>query len=751
MEKKLYADSLGGPSTIALPANQSLIIADSRERSSNDTENVYNFTAYCNSAIVAKELIYSRLVWNQPLFTHNNVNNEFLFQVNNDTTTTYVAYAPPFIIFTEFDGNSVSTAGQTPKAGSYAYAMETILNSQVRNFDTNTILLNTSDPTRTGKVTLPISNNIVTFYFRYSASQGFFIYALDNTIPDAPVNIPIQLLPCGYIAFGHSIHGFGIEADTANLHFIPRQSFVACYYSDAIPTLLPFNTIVVVSQELTKDRRMISFHSVRELTNVSGIDPNQTANIGNAGFISNQGGTGQFASELAVFPLHIGNSAVRHEEQSGLDATVVSFRWGYQPQSFKIGIFKGEGNVPILDGDPISLLYQDQTIAVQNFASMVPYPGNTTPFFGDACIQNALIFGAVLNPYARLDNPFTNDRQIFSCSNVSSIPPPSYYYSWFIRLLIPKNLSTGFDYQACFDNNLFPLDVSPIYYVPTGKVDNAQPSELYGLSSLLPTVTNVAIPNAYFNDTNIPFSNNQKVISVFYWNVADQAFPSSLPPSEKWTNLGLKYMIANSIGQMFNSANYAPYNWPSGTRLAQITGIFYYDGVNPTATYTRFPLAYCANPKLTYLQPSNQSSPTFTWGNAWSSFATNVLFLNPTWPGTPDFGTPIDLITYYSTHRKPVPILLSQLQVRFDTIPNEPVPPTPQVPCSMVGSGFQNISCSVATAATAVDDEPIFYKEYITPVTNDILETFYPYGNPNADGLADDLIHEIGVTIGEGF
>lgn len=732
---------------VGLPPNQSLVIADSRQRSGNESETPYSFSCICNSGIVAKEVIYSRLVWNQPLFTHNNTNNELIFQVANDTTRTFVVYAPPFITFTEFDGNNASSVGQDPQVGSYAYAMERMLNTQVRRLQLNTILTNTNDPSRIGKVTLYPSLNIVRMYFRYSSSQGFFIYGQDTT---ANVNIPIKILPCNYLNRGHSIHGFGI-LDRETQSWQPRSSFVACYYSDSIPTLLSFNSIAVVSHQLTKDRRLNSFHSIDPTPSSVG----QILDDGSSSATLYQG-SAEFDSELAVFPVSVYDSCVRHEEQTGLDGSVVSFRWGYQPQEFDISILKGQSNEPLKAGDPMRAVNADGSIFNIDLASVVPYNGNLDPYYGDANIQNALLFGCICNPYARLDDPYTNDRQTFSMALVrpaGTYTPQNWYYSWNVHLEKDSVIGSGINVADCVSSNTYPLDISYIFYVPTGFVTNTPSISMYGITGMLPTVTNITgLPTNYFGGRY----NTQANISVFQWIITSQFVPCTADqPSGAQAYLTPKFNGLDGLQVLYDYSTDFPYNWAWYTKLATCMAFYYFDGLNPTAPYTRLPFAYI-NCGILDISNAGGLSLQFTWKANFNpsnpKYATDrIIYLNEQWPGTPDYPTPRALIDHFIGIHSPIPVLIALSNFRYNNLGSQTLPTQNDVHQGPQSNNFTWNIGSVSSTATFGLYAPIFYRQYIPPVTNNNTLFPYRYSNPEADGLADDLIHEIGVNVGEGY
>ena len=351
----------GNPSVRTLPANRSLVIADSLYRDIADpNQNPYNFI--CNlsgTALIGKELIYQRLYWSQPLYSHTNGTNELRFQINGDTSTTYVVYATPYLMFTQYDGNPSGTSFLPPQLYSYASNLELGLNGDVRNILNNTLLING------GTGILKDANGfIMTPQFRYSPTRGFVIRFKNSVNPDIPV-YTIRLLPCNFIEQAHYVHGFGIIEAANPTTFIPRDGWTAAYFSDDTPTLLPIRYIVVTSPELNKDRRMISFQNSRS-----------------SGFLN----------ELAIIPLSSPVTGAFHSEVLRSDATVISKRDDYNPQSFRILILDEHGSTIYCD-DIIGNLFSSPTSSL--------YPAIMQTFFSGALANrgspnftNYLLFGA---------------------------------------------------------------------------------------------------------------------------------------------------------------------------------------------------------------------------------------------------------------------------------------------------------------------------------------------------------------------
>ena len=360
-------DLSASPSVRTLPANRSLVIADSAYRNVNVQQSPYNFTCGLNAALVGKELMYAKLYWNQALFSHNNSNNELRFQINGDTTKTYVMYATPFLTFNQFDGNPPGTSFLPPQPYSYAHNMEIGLNTDVRLLPDNFTVINVNGQ-------LQDADGFTMYaHFRYSPSKGFVFTFEPSTNPDIPV-YTIRLLPCSYIENGHFVHGFGITSPSSGGIYVPRDEWCISYSSDDTPTLLPIRFVTITSPELTKDRRLISFQN---------SDSARSLN------------------ELAVFSLNKDYTGAYHTEAVGGDATVISKRDDYNPQSFNIAITNEKGD-PLQCGDPISSLLQDPRIPnsiKQSFVfgtSSVPTPINTINR-GNYMFTNLLLFGTDLS------------------------------------------------------------------------------------------------------------------------------------------------------------------------------------------------------------------------------------------------------------------------------------------------------------------------------------------------------------------
>lgn len=332
--------SIGEQSVTTLPANRSIILADSRFRGQNILDTPYNFNCdLSGTGIYSKELYYQKLFWNQPLFSHNNASCELRFQVNGDDLTTYIVYVTPFTMFQQYDGNAPGTSLLTPLLYSYAANMEAALNGDIRTYPLNTTLVNGD-----GKIRDPTApGHSMTIRFRYSPTKGFCCFPLQDS-PTAGYYYSIRFLPCSYISKAHFVHGFGVyDPNVTELEYVPHSFFSSSIWSDCSPNLLPTRYIVIQSQELNKDRRLISFHN---------------------------GNFANFVNELGIFSINPARTGIFHEVGVGDDATVISLRDDYTPQSFRIQILD-EFGVLMLTSDPLSAVLQSSAIPPEDAYSFI--------------------------------------------------------------------------------------------------------------------------------------------------------------------------------------------------------------------------------------------------------------------------------------------------------------------------------------------------------------------------------------------
>lgn len=365
------------PSVNILPAQRAIVLADSKYRRRNkekdsegniiqvesETESPYNFQANFSSALVGRQIIYQKLYWNQPIYSHNNDSCELRFQINGDDSVTYVIYAVPFVMYNQYDGNPPGIPWPPPQPFSYASMMELGFNGDVRLLNSN-MQLTIPPPPATDYGWLYDANGFqMTVYFRYSPAQGFSISFAPSINPAIPV-YSIRLLPCSYIAKAHFVHGFGIFDETSGLtDFVPRNQWTVAYFADDTPNLLPFRYITIRSAELTKDRRMISF---------------QNANAN------------RFGNEISIIALSPVYTGTYHTENVGDDATVISKRDDYQPSTVRI-IIADETGAPIKCDSPISNLMQTPDI-VNDFTKNSFVSGSKAGR-GNVDFVNAIVFG----------------------------------------------------------------------------------------------------------------------------------------------------------------------------------------------------------------------------------------------------------------------------------------------------------------------------------------------------------------------
>lgn len=360
-----------------LPAQRAIVLADSKYRRrpriideegsmfqvETEQESPYNFQANFSSALVGRQIIYQKLYWNQPIFSHNNGSVELRFQINGNDSVTYVVYAIPFVMYNQYDGNAPGIPWGIPKVYSYASMMELGFNGDVRLLNTNLQLTIPPPPATDYGYLYDADGFKMTVYFRYSPVQGFSISFAPSLNPNIPV-YSIRLLPCEYIQNAHFVHGFGIYDETSgSTGFVPRNQWTVAYFSDDTPNLLPFRYVTIRSAELTKDRRMISF---------------QNANAN------------RFGNEIAIIALSPVYTGTYHIDNVGDDATVISKRDDYQPSVARM-IIADETGFPIECDSPITNLLESSDIV--NNLTKNSFLFGPTAGRGDANFVNAIVFG----------------------------------------------------------------------------------------------------------------------------------------------------------------------------------------------------------------------------------------------------------------------------------------------------------------------------------------------------------------------
>ncbi len=350
------ADSLGEQGVHVLPSNQSTLFADSRLRE-NPNSSVMNFKMNCDR-IRMKEFYYNSLYWKQSIYTHNNTSVElrYQFQTNGVTSPIYVAYAMPFVIYTSFDGNSKGSVFATPNPNvvSYARQMEYALNQDYRLESFNAVRkFNNYRLDGWGPV------NGINVYFRYNSSGcGFALWALPVDPIDNVTVFPVsvKILQCDWVQYGYNVHGFGFpyaqyqpanaSSNPTNIQtptYGPNPNFVSVYYAESQAMLLPFRYIVIQSPELTKDRRIPSFHS---------------------------GNVSRFNNEIAVFALLLKNANIWHVDRTNDDSTVVSIRENYAPESATF-IITNEAGVPLTTSQILSTCLNSTYIPITDRLAML--------------------------------------------------------------------------------------------------------------------------------------------------------------------------------------------------------------------------------------------------------------------------------------------------------------------------------------------------------------------------------------------
>ena len=505
------------PSISVLPAQRSLVLCDSKYRPRSkvvdafgnqtqietEDETPYDFQVDLSAALVGKEVVYQKLYWNQAIYSHTNISAELRFQINGDDTKTYVVYAVPFLMFTEFDGNPPGIPFGVPQTFSYAKMMELGFNGDVRLLQSNLQLINT-DKTNVGSL-YDADGFLMTVYFRYSPAQGFSISFAPSINPNLPV-YTIRLLPCDYIANAHFVHGFGIyDASISPNQFVPRNQWTMAYFSDDTPNLLPFRYIVVRSDELVKDRRMISFQ-------------NSTSN--------------RFNNELAVISLNHGFTGTYHTENIGDDATVISKRDDYQPRTIRIRITDEDGNILIADS-PVSNLLQTPDIVddyTKNSFVSGAFMGR-----GNTNFVNDLVFGfdtqrivpvplvaGLLDPPILPQSILVNPKGITNYLTVTYGDAPyvgsqtimnTSFWLWY-----RTNGSNGF--RQDFNNTSLPVIVTPNYVAYFPPVPDAM--TYVGINAAVYS----QVPMSMFGRTPQVASGIIPEVSVFTWDPVKNPSPS---------------------------------------------------------------------------------------------------------------------------------------------------------------------------------------------------------------------------------
>lgn len=570
------AANAGEEGTVVVPSNRSIILADSRFRKEDVFETPYNFRCdLSGTGIYAKELYYQKLYWNQPLFSHNNTNNEIRFKIKIGISMTpeYVVYVTPFVIFKEYDGNDPLVDGvmAVPKPFSYAANLEYAFNNDVRFLSSNQTLVN-----GTGQIQDPLGNP-VTIRVRYSAAKGFAIY-----IP-SPQNMGIRILPCSWISKGHFVHGFGIydPAQSTN-EMSPHTFFAGCIWSDTAPNLLPSRYIVIQSPELNKDRRLISFHN---------------------------GNFANFINELGIFSINPENSGAYHEISVGDDATVISLRDEYTPQSFRISILNERGE-EYRCSDPLGTLLQSggiDPLVLQSYLEPSPTAGR-----GNSTFMNYLVFGYHVFQDGVAKGPAYWDPSI-------SLPPPAGMIGQFIPFQhIPQSL-----------NPTQNLDITETQYL------------LVDPQITSPFPQGVGFDSSSYN-TFMPFNSNQ-ACTVFTW------YPTLNPrPQIRW-DIFFNSVVSGGPFSTYNTSYLACCMFDVKTdQIIQLTNIMFYPTQKPLAApgsvtdYNHWVNNWTVNPDYVF-PPAPNSSIQVGFTLAWYGYSPNFIgnmigFMDVAAPPNPKFG-----------------------------------------------------------------------------------------------------------------
>lgn len=373
-----YLRNVGENAQAVIPANNTNITADSLQRRSNSQDECPStFTAFLSGPLDAELIYYNHLHWNQPLFSHNNTNNELRFQLwsgseEDEPSPIMVVYAMPFVCFKSFDGRSNGSAFQAPVGMSYGHQMEYALNNDVRPLESNAALLYgngqavwKNDPAA-----------IAVVYFRYSSASGYALWATKQNGD----SVSVKILECNWVSKGHYVHGFGrVVPESSNRNFVPVSEWCACYYAETIPSLLPYRFVVVISDELTAQKKTAS--------------------------ITNDTSAGQFKNEMAVLPLNYHDTGIYHIKPAGNDTTTFTLRKGNQPQSFRISIL-GETGKTLVSDDPLIYfinrfdVYADTEGALENGVKVDMFVEGGRPQAEEGVI-NFLLFGSYKNVWGK--------------------------------------------------------------------------------------------------------------------------------------------------------------------------------------------------------------------------------------------------------------------------------------------------------------------------------------------------------------
>jgi hypothetical protein len=698
------------PSVNVLPAQQSLVLADSRYRprgkfitqagdvvqEETEDQTPYNFQANFSAALVGKEILYSKLHWNQPIYAHNTASCEFKFQMNNNTDITYVVYALPFMMYNEYDGNPPGVAWGTPQPFSYADMMEKAFNGDVRRyFEASKGIRNyrlIEPPDNAVAPALPgylydSSGNKIVFRFRYSASQGFCISMAPPPQPSSTI-YTIRLLPCDYIANAHYVHGFGVfDSSQSETTWVPRPNFTVAYFSDDTPNLLPFRYVTVRSNELVKDRRMISF---------------QNANAN------------QFNTELAVIPLNPIYTGVYHTEIMREDATVISKRDDYQPSVVRFSIAQENGTIIYCDS-PISNMLQ-------------------TPYIVNDTVKDSFL--AVTSPYRGRGNVIFVNNLVFATRLLRNSQP--YRPGSYISPSFPFSYPTlNFSWNVAPYGPLDFVSTTPFVGPVVGVQKNATNTGFFNWFN--------ADPGASVNmfRQSIPWTLVQETTNSPNLNCTFLEFPDS-------------YAFGGVNAKVTYLSKFTLFGTPSNNTMDTPVSIFSWDPLkNPTISiYAQFrvsphyldpntgsPSVYNFNTVWLYaysytindIVAASKSLGNFTFGVPGTSLDYNggiQLNLNPKYPNLTDiqqigfFITAQSIDNYPSGNFPPNTLGMAHYKLTFITIS--------QKTFRFYGQGLQD---------GQYNEIPPIGISTVNTVNNP--PRFYEYGDPLADAKCEELIHEV--------
>ena len=672
------------PSVNILPAQRSILIADSKYRRQNEAvdangnvfsietknESPYSFQANFSAAIVGKQIIYQKLYWNQPIFSHSDDSVELRFQINGDDTITYVVYAVPFVMYNQYDGNPAGIPWAAPQPFSYASMMELGFNGDVRLLNSNLQLTIPPPPAVDYGWLYDADGFQMTVYFRYSPVQGFSISFAPSINPNIPV-YTIRLLPCSYIANAHFVHGFGIfDKNISETSFVPRDLWTVSYFSDDTPNLLPFRYITVRSSELTKDRRMISF---------------QNANAN------------RFNNEIAIIALSPVYTGTYHTENVGDDATVISKRDDYQPSTVRI-VIADETGAAIQCDDPISNLLQIQDVV--NNTTKNSFLFGSSAGRGNADFVNAIVFGVQRSSIASIPTPlpveipqsnvlsplgmvgYNNpDLLIAPTVGVQKIMSPDFWSWWQNPTGTQVNLAR---------------QVIPIIVTPTGGDASFPPfPDSYVYAGFNSSVTSQNPFEMFGSVSNNPI---KPEVSVFTWDPVKNRNPS-----------------------ISLDARCYPFAFAPGADTTQFQNVYIFI-IGYSHTLGDVVLATSAITGLSFF-------PVFVERTFVNGVDVFPMTLNPAYTGLSE----VQNISFFFT-----------FQLSFGIFPN--IPGT--IGYAKVAANFPPAFPPAIPMLSFINQNLVQVQgEYVPPASDDDVDGGYEFGNPHAIAKCEELIHELAIIL----